>query len=97
MTSDEYADKLSVTHRFHGDIYIGETCYSTITEAVRAAFLAGQAQPAPVNARLLAALKDAMVVTRNYYAQAISRADLEAHQAQWGAAIREAEAAQEKP
>lgn len=33
------------------------------------------------------ALTDALVVTRNYYAQAISRTELESHQQQWRAAL----------
>lgn len=40
--AEEYAGKLSTTMRFHGEIFIGSKQYDTITEAVRAAFEAGQ-------------------------------------------------------
>lgn len=37
---------------------------------------------------LYAALQDAWIVTRNYYALAISRQELDRHQEQWRAALR---------
>ena len=40
------------------------------------------------NERLREALNDALIITRNYYAQAISRAKLEEHQQKWIAALK---------
>lgn len=40
--ADAYANTVAVSHRFHGEIHIGEEVFDTVTAAVRAAFEAGQ-------------------------------------------------------
>lgn len=41
MTADEYAAQVSTTMRFHGETYIGNREFSTITAAIKTAFADG--------------------------------------------------------
>lgn len=39
--ADAFASQVSTSHRVHADMFIGRTCYTTVTAIVRAAFVAG--------------------------------------------------------
>lgn len=39
--AQKYASSVAVSRRVHADIYIGDQCFSDVTSAVRAAYLAG--------------------------------------------------------
>lgn len=41
VEADAYAESVSVTRRFLGDIYIGRRSFDTVSAAVRAAFVDG--------------------------------------------------------
>jgi len=40
--ADEYAARVALTQRFHGEIWIGDQKFNTVSDAVRAAFKAGE-------------------------------------------------------
>lgn len=39
-----FAEQVSTSYRVHADLYIGDKCYNSVTEIVKAAFLAGMKQ-----------------------------------------------------
>lgn len=39
--AEAYSQTVSVSHRTHADIYVGNQTFTTVTDVVRAAFLAG--------------------------------------------------------